>query len=248
MRIISYFVLLTAVILPVWADEQKKLPPEILETLLLDLKDAEFTQIKPSDIHISPLAEPNQYESVVGPYLFRIMSDSGFVFSEYHYLFDQGDLSDAERARIRKNSLKLLSEKRMIIFAPKEKARKTITVFTDASCPFCAKLHGEIDALNAAGVKIRYLGFPRDGLDSPGHEKTSSVWCSENQKQALTDAVADKPVKPLTCNNPVAAYFNLGESIGVEGTPAIVYENGELAIGYQSAEAILKRLKLVKNK
>jgi len=56
-------------------------------------------------------------------------------------------------------------EKEMIIYkAPQEK--HVITVFTDITCGYCHKLHEEMKDYNALGITVRYLAFPRQGLDS----------------------------------------------------------------------------------
>ncbi len=56
-------------------------------------------------------------------------------------------------------------EKEMIVYkAPDEK--HVITVFTDITCGYCHKLHEEMKDYNALGITVRYLAFPRQGLES----------------------------------------------------------------------------------
>ena len=51
----------------------------------------------------------------------------------------------------------------MIVYkAPNEK--HSITVFTDISCGYCRKLHRELNDLLDAGITVKYLAFPRGGL------------------------------------------------------------------------------------
>jgi thiol:disulfide interchange protein DsbC len=38
------------------------------------------------------------------------------------------------------------------------------------------------------------------------------------------------------------AHYNLGQEIGVNGTPAIVFESGELLPGYLPANELAKRM------
>lgn len=53
----------------------------------------------------------------------------------------------------------------MIVYkAPDEK--HVITVFTDITCGYCHKLHEEMKDYNALGITVRYLAFPRQGLES----------------------------------------------------------------------------------
>ena len=68
-------------------------------------------------------------------------------------------------------------EKEMIIYkAPQEK--HVITVFTDITCGYCHKLHEEMSDYNALGITVRYLAFPRQGLQSQ----------TEQQARRLQDA------------------------------------------------------------
>ena len=56
-------------------------------------------------------------------------------------------------------------ENEMIVYkAPQEK--HVITVFTDITCGYCHKLHEEMRDYNALGITVRYLAFPRQGLES----------------------------------------------------------------------------------
>jgi len=47
---------------------------------------------------------------------------------------------------------------------------------------------------------------------------------------------------PQLCENPVIAHYTLGQEIGVNGTPAIVLDSGELWPGYLPANELAKRL------
>lgn len=122
----------------------------------------------------------------------------------------------------------------MVVFAP-EKPKTHITVFTDPDCGYCQKLHGEVPELNRLGVEVRYMAFPRQGVDSHGYNTLVSVWCSKDRQQAMNLAKSRKEVPSATCDNPVAKQYELGQMIGVNGTPAIVLANGQLIPGYQPA-------------
>lgn len=43
-----------------------------------------------------------------------------------------------------------------------------------------------------------------------------------------------------SCDNPVAKQYQLGQMIGVNGTPAIVLANGKMIPGYQPAPQLAK--------
>ena len=49
-----------------------------------------------------------------------------------------------------------------------------------------------------------------------------------------------KEIKAAKCANPVSKQFELGQSIGVNGTPAIVLQSGQVIPGYQPAPQVAK--------
>ena len=123
-------------------------------------------------------------------------------------------------------------EKEMIIYkAPQEK--HVITVFTDITCGYCHKLHEEMKDYNALGITVRYLAFPRQGLDSQAEQDMKSIWCAKDKNKAFDDAMTGKGVKAATCDVDIANHYALGVQFGVSGTPAIVLSNGYVVPGYQ---------------
>lgn len=131
----------------------------------------------------------------------------------------------------------------MIVFAPpKDKIKHTISVFTDMDCYYCQKLHKEISEYNRLGIEVRYLAFPRQGLKSPSYDKSVTVWCSKDQKAALTKAKRGDKLKAVKCDSPVEDHFALGNALGVRGTPALLLENGQLYPGYVPATRLSEAL------
>jgi thiol:disulfide interchange protein DsbC len=127
----------------------------------------------------------------------------------------------------------------MVVFAPKE-PKTHITVFTDTDCAYCQKLHSEVGELNKLGVEVRYLAFPRQGMGSKGAKDLASVWCSKDRQAAMNKAKARESIAQASCDNPVAQQYQLGQMIGVNGTPAIILENGKMIPGYQPAAQLAK--------
>ncbi len=128
-------------------------------------------------------------------------------------------------------------EEQMIIFSP-EQTRATITVFTDADCTYCRKLHHDMDEILAHGIKVRYLAFPRGGAASAVYPKMISVWCSADRQRALTQAKNGQNLPQRECDNPVLEHFSLGNRLGISGTPALVLEDGTVIPGYLDVERL----------
>lgn len=138
-----------------------------------------------------------------------------------------------------KVALAALDPKDMVIFRPKGQTRAVIYVFTDADCGYCRKLHSEIDRINALGIEVRYLPWPRSEQTMPIME---AIWCSADRNHAMTAAKQGLPVSAPPCENPVRRMQQLGLDLGVSGTPAIFDVNGHQLGGYLPPEQLARAL------
>jgi thiol:disulfide interchange protein DsbC len=129
----------------------------------------------------------------------------------------------------------------MIIFEPK-KTRHTITVFTDIDCGYCRKLQKDIPELLNDGIRVRYMLYPRAGIGSSSYQKAVAVWCADDRRAALAAAKADKKIDMKSCVNPIAEQMKLADSLGMRGTPFIVFDNGQTQPGYVPAKQMAQLL------
>ena len=168
--------------------------------------------------------------------------DFGYVTADGKYLF-QGDMVNLEtgehiteqrRRNDRLAALDDLGDQNMIAFAPPAPAtpKYVVTVFTDIDCPYCRKMHSQIDQYIAKGIELRYAFFPRAGLESSSYDKAVSVWCSSDRKAAFTRAKHGDSVPAKKCENPVAREYKLGTELGIRGTPMLILPSGEVYPGY----------------
>jgi thiol:disulfide interchange protein DsbC len=155
---------------------------------------------------------------------------------------------DENMGKQRKSVLAGIDRKETVVFPATGKTKAVVYVFTDVDCPYCRKLHTEVPKMNAMGIEIRYLAFPRTGLKSAAAAKMDKVWCAVDRNAALSDAKLGQAKKPGPqvpgCKSPVAAQYALGASIGVRGTPAVFLEDGTEVGGYLSADDLAHDLKL----
>jgi len=216
---------------PALADEA--LARRFSESLSTVLPEAQVTSVRET-------AVAGLYEVALGPKILYMSADGRYVFSgDLMDLQERRNLSDERRAEARVAGLREAAG--AIEFAPPA-PRHVIYVFTDIDCSYCRRLHQEVPELNAAGIAVRYLAFPRAGLDSDSYHKAVSVWCAADRRQALTDAKAGKAIPEARCDAPVQAQFRLGEAFGVRGTPAIYLENGDEIGGYVPAPRLIQIL------
>jgi len=156
------------------------------------------------------------------------------------------NLTEVTRNGKRRDVIAALDENELLVYSPApEDVKATITIFTDIDCGYCRKLHQEVPELNKLGIAVRYMAYPRSGLNTPSYFKAVSAWCADDPNQALTDAKAGKPIPQKECDNPVARQYQLGNELGVTGTPAVLYEDGTLQPGYLPAQQTAKRLGLL---
>lgn len=149
------------------------------------------------------------------------------------------NVSEKLQAEISKKQLATLKVEDLIVYPAQGKTKHVIYVFTDASCPYCHKLHEQMSQINAAGIEVRYIAWPRGDQFLPTME---SVWCSADRKTAFDQAIAGAQLPPATCKNPVRDQYKLGQSMGVNGTPAIYNQDGIYLGGYLTADELSKRL------
>ncbi len=178
--------------------------------------------------------------------LTELVTDKGILYaSESGQYLLQGTLIDLDnRQNLTEQALTTVRkagvadyESSMIVYKAAEEKHQ-ITVFTDITCGYCRKLHRELDQYLDAGITVRYLAFPRGGMASQGYEDLKNVWCAADKQQALTDAKAGEQVAEASCASPVAEHYQLGQSFGISGTPAIILNDGTMIPGYQPASAL----------
>ena len=149
------------------------------------------------------------------------------------------DISAAFIADNAQQALKAVDKKDMIIYPAVGKTKSVLYAFTDADCGYCRKMHEEMADINARGIEVRYLAWPRSEESVP---KMEAIWCSEDRRAAMDQAKMGAEVQGPTCNNPIQQQVALGAALGVRGTPAVFTQTGEQVGGYlpaaQLAEAV----------
>ncbi|MDX1252426.1 MAG: DsbC family protein [Gammaproteobacteria bacterium] len=184
---------------------------------------------------IAPSSIPGLYEVVVGADVLYVTKNGRYLLhGDMLDLQTKKNLTEDKRTAGRLKLVNAMPEDKMVVFAPK-KVKHTITVFTDIDCPYCRKMHAEMAELNRAGIKVRYLLYPRAGLNSESYQKAVSVWCAKDHRAALTKAKATGDIERKNCANPVQEHMALADKVGVSGTPTLVLEDGTAVPGYVPA-------------
>lgn len=180
-----------------------------------------------------------------GPLLY-VSADGGHFFDGNLYQITRSqfvDVRDMALNGTRRDVFASRSTDDMIVFKPAGQTKAIINVFTDVDCGYCRKLHNEVPQLNAMGIEVRYLAFPRAGLESASYDKIATAWCSDTPNKTLTAIKnGERTVTSVCEDNPVADHYRLGGSLGVTGTPAIILMDGTLVPGYKPAAELAELL------
>jgi thiol:disulfide interchange protein DsbC len=198
--------------------------------------------VSPEQVTPSPI--PGVYEVRLGSKIVYVSADARFLLQgEIINLATSENITEARRDNLRRAVIATVDESSMVIFAP-ARYTDTITVFTDIDCGYCQKLHRQIADYNARGIRVRYMAFPRSGPGTASWKDAERVWCSADRRSALTKAKLGEKLTAPDCkaSAAVAQHFEIGRDFGLQGTPAIVLESGELIGGYLEPAELAKYL------
>ena len=217
-------------------------------------EDAELTKEELAETLVGVEASEVDDSPVEGMYEVAVGSNVAYVTTNGRYLL-QGDLYDlttnenvteTRRARERVSLLAGVDREDMIVFSPPaDDVEHTITIFTDIDCGYCRQFHSEIAKVNEMGIAVQYLFYPRTGPDTESWFKADKVWCSGSNERngALTLAKLGGQVPEGTCDtSPVANHYDLGQLVGVRGTPTVFSAAGVQLGGYLPPDDLLTML------
>ena len=213
-------------------------------SMIVDKLRPFFPEIKAENISASELE--GFYEVVLTNPWIEVM----YISTDGKYVL-QGAVTDLEQmtniSTNRINSIKLgilesISDDDKIIFKAKDE-KYVINVFTDVDCPYCAKLHANMNEMNKLGITVKYLASPLEQLHPNAQSAMEKIWCAEDKALAIHDYKTKRylPDSP-DCINPVAEQLAISKQLGVNGTPSIFFENGTNLPGYLPPNDLLNRI------
>lgn len=186
------------------------------------------------------------YEVISGVNVFYMTGSGDYLLRGQLIDLDNDRNVTAERRKeLVHRAVDALGEDSMLVYPPRNgPAEHTITVFTDTTCPYCQQLHrGLLEMIEQYPVKVRYLMFPRAGLQAKSADILENVWCAADPRQALTDAKAggSVPGRDSDCETPIEEHFRVARQINVSGTPyLLIDDNGPIIPGHRENEELLR--------
>lgn len=241
------FAMIMAVLLSFAMPTQAKTSPEAFKAKVASKLLSVNPRFKIAGVEPAQMKGFYKVQLENGPFLY-MSEDGNHFFEGTLYKFDAKNklvnLTEKDADSKRAVLVKEFKADDMVVFAPTSpvKTKAVINVFTDVDCFYCQKLHQEVPELNARGIEVRYLAFPRAGIGSGSYKKIVSAWCADDQQDSMTKLKNRQEIPEKSCDNPVAKQYDLGKRMGVNGTPAIVLEDGTMIPGYRPAADLAKML------
>ena len=121
-------------------------------------------------------------------------------------------------------------------------ARKLV-VFADPNCGYCKKFEKEMQGVK--DVTVYTFLYPILGGDSP--DKSRNIWCAKDNSAAWRDWMINNTPAPRSMGDKcdtTALQRNvaLGKKYRVNGTPALVFEDGKRVPGAMAPDQVEKQL------
>ncbi len=185
---------------------------------------------------------------IPGIYELRIGTDVLYTDEQGNHLIEGSLIDTRSRANLTEARVSKLSAidfaslplKDALVWKQGSGARR-IAVFADPNCGYCKKFERELQQVK--DVTVYTFLIPILGGDSP--EKSTNIWCAKDNMRAWRDWMLDGKAPPRSmgnCETPMARNLALSRKNKVNGTPAIVFEDGTRVPGALSAEQLEKQL------
>jgi thiol:disulfide interchange protein DsbC len=188
------------------------------------------------------------------PGLFEVYANGQIVYTD-----KQGDYMLAGPMKETRNKTNLTQQRleavQMINFStlPLDKAilvkrgngERRIAVFSDPDCPYCKALEKELGLLD--NVSIYTFLYPLEDIHPGATAKAETIWCAKDRAAAWSDYMLHSKLDSKTepCIAPIQYIVKLGATLGMQGTPALVFSDGkrvEGAIPVAEIEKLLSRI------
>ena len=180
---------------------------------------------------------PGVFEVVMGANLAYV--DASGQFFLFGHLFDMKAQRDITAER--KDALMRIDFASLPLADAIKEVRgtgaRTLAIFSDPDCPYCRKLEADIKGLT--DVTIYTFLMPIASLHPEARAKAIAVWCAKDRLAAWHATMwRDETVAPRDCAHPVDRNVDLGEKLGVTGTPTLVAADGRVLPGAASVAQI----------
>jgi thiol:disulfide interchange protein DsbC len=182
------------------------------------------------------------YEVRVGTDLYY-SDENGNYFIEGHLVDTRtgANLTEERIAKLTAIDFSTLPLKDAMVWKQGDGSRKLV-VFADPNCGYCKKLEREVRQVK--DITIYTFLLPILGADST--EKSRNIWCSKDPARTWIDWMVDGKLPPRMMGDCDASVLQRNTAMGrkykVNGTPALVFEDGKRIAGAPGMEQLEKTL------
>jgi thiol:disulfide interchange protein DsbC len=186
---------------------------------------------------------------IPGLYEFRVGTEVFYTDEQGNYVIDGHVIDTRTRVNLTQARIDKLTQidvaklplKDAIVWKQGSGERKLV-VFADPNCGYCKRF--ERDLNNVKDVTVYTFLYPILGGDSP--EKAKNIWCAKDNTKVWRDWMLDGTTPPKTMGQCDIGALNrnaeMGRKYKINGTPAIVFEDGKRVPGAMNAEQLEKQL------
>ena len=152
----------------------------------------------------------------------------------------RNNLTEARIAKLTAIDFASLPLKDAIVWKQGTGARRLV-IFADPNCGYCKRFEKDMQAIK--DVTVYTFLYPILGGDSP--EKSRNIWCAKDNTKAWRDWMLEGTAPPRSMGkcDTTALERNtaMGRKYRVNGTPALVFEDGKRVPGVMSIEQVEKQ-------
>jgi len=186
---------------------------------------------------------------IPGIYEIRIGTDVLYTDEQGNHLFEgqlietktRQNLTQARVDKLTQIDVASLPLKDAIVWKQGTGARKLV-VFADPNCGYCKRFERDLNAVK--DVTVYTFLYPILGGDSP--DKAKDIWCAKDNTKTWRDWMLQGAVPPRIMGKCDSTALARNEALGrkhkINGTPAIVFEDGKRVAGAMNAEQVEKQL------
>ncbi|WP_255034016.1 DsbC family protein [Rhodoferax sp. TH121] len=124
--------------------------------------------------------------------------------------------------------------------------QRKLAVFEDPNCGYCKRFERDLQKVD--NVTIYMFLYPILGPDST--EKSKAIWCSKDKVTAWQDWMLRDQAAPAAaamCDvSPLARNVEFGKTYRINGTPTLIFQDGNRVPGAIDAQQIEKHLAAAK--
>lgn len=125
--------------------------------------------------------------------------------------------------------------------------KRKLVIFSDVDCPYCRRLEGELK--NVDNVTIYTFLYPIAALHDKATERSRQIWCSADPQKAWDDYMTRNVLPAANAKSQcdlkaLETAQELGRKYRFNGTPTIIFANGEVVGGLIPAREIEAHLNL----